>query len=110
VITATLILAVLFAAIGGYSWYTAPSLSEFKPAVRTQVVEKGIAGLSPAAAWKVWVNSYLTLARTGLQEFEDPNEAAIRQQISEHRFFAATMFVPAGIFLAAAGVAAVWRK
>lgn len=109
-ITATLLLAILFAAIGGYSWYTAPSLPKFDPELRTRVVEKGVSQLSPAAGWKVWFTSYLPLARQGLHEFPVENENAIRQQSTKHKFIAATMLIPAGILCAVAVIAALWRE
>jgi hypothetical protein len=110
VITANLILAALFAAIGGFNWYTAPSSPEFNAEVRANVVKEGISKLSPADAWNLWVNSYLPLARAGLQRFQIPNQAALRQEIAQHRFLATMMFIPAGIFLAVAVIAAARRS
>jgi hypothetical protein len=110
VITAALVLAMLLAIVGGYSWYTGPSPLKFDPELRTRVVEQGIAGLSPADGWRMWVNSYLTLARQGLQEFPAGNEQAFTQETAKHRIIAAAMLIPAGILIAVAIVAAAWRK
>ena len=110
VITAALLMAISLAGIGGYCWYTGPSLPKFDPASRMHVVENGIAELSPAAGWKIWVNSYLPLTRQGIQEFPLQNENAIRQQIARRKFIAMMLFIPAGIFFAAAMIAVMWRS
>lgn len=109
IIAAGLVLAALFAAASGLSWYTEPSLPKFDPVQRKQLIEERLASLSPAEGWQVWHEAYLPLAQTGLQEFQHRDEALIRQQVSQRRFFAITMLIPAGLFLVSAGLAAVWR-
>jgi hypothetical protein len=108
--TATLLLAIVFAACGGYSWYTAPELPEFDGEARMHAMEEAVTKASPTVAWREWYITYRPLARTGLNEFVNPNEARDRAMIEKHHFFAVTMLVPAGIFLAAAVVAALWPK
>jgi hypothetical protein len=110
VMSATLILAAVFAAIGGYSWYTAPPLPEFDAEARMQAMKEAVAGATPTAVWREWENTYRSLGTRGLSEFRNPNEERDREVIEKHHFFALTMLVPAGVFLAAAAVAALWPK
>jgi hypothetical protein len=109
VISAGLVLAALFSVVAGLSWFTKPSLPKFDPTERMQVVDERLANLSPAEAWRLWVDVYVPLDQTGLSEFQHLDEASIQQQISRHRFFTVTMLIPAGLFLASAALAAVWR-
>lgn len=108
-IAANLILALLLAASAGIAWYKEPSLPKFEPQAYTRFVENRVANSSPAEGWKMWVDSYLPLARTGVQEFQNINTQAIQRQIDRRRFFEMMMLIAAGVFVAAAAGFAVWR-
>ena len=109
-ITASLIVAILLAIASALSWYTEPTLPRFDPAARTRIVEENLARLTAVAGWRLWVDAYLPLSRTGLREYEYPEADAIRQQIARHRFNEATMLIGAGIFVGMAAIVAVWRS
>lgn len=106
VLTAGLILASLFAAIGGYFWRSEPAPpSEFDGDVRTAAVARDLDRWTPKFAFEIWRNQYEPILRRGrLDPFVNPAEKAVNQQITMHRIYRWT-FLGVAVVVAIGSVA-----
>ena len=77
VVAACVILAVACLLVAAASRYSQPELPTFDAAVRSSAVERGLAGLTPASAWRLWVDTYEPLAARGMSEFKPPGVVEI---------------------------------
>ena len=110
VAAAGLILASLFAGYALWSRFNEPTVPQFDPDYRTKAVDQGLEQMTPREAWKLWVEVYQPLAKSGFAVFEYPHKADIEQQIAQHRILQTTLFVIAAICVAIALTAVFWPR
>jgi len=106
VMAVCVILAVVCLLVAAASRYSQPELPTFDATAHRSAVERGLAGLTPTGAWRLWVDTYEPLAARGLSEFKPPGVVQIERQIAWHRLLQIGMTAAAATALAvAAGLA-----
>jgi hypothetical protein len=110
IIATCLILATGLGLWALWSRWTEPYVAPFDAAVRRQLVDDGLATMTPVQAWQVWIERYRPLAERGFQEMEHQHAAAIDQYVAKQRFLQKSLLGVAGCFALVAVIAAVWPR
>jgi len=105
---AGLIVAGLLAAYALWNRFNEPAVPKFDPDYRINAVNEGLTKMSPIESWKLWVEVYQPLAKSGFAVFENPHTAAIEQHIAQRRVLQTTLTIIAAICAAVALAAAYW--
>jgi hypothetical protein len=108
VAAAGLIFAGLLAGYALWNRVNEPAVPQFDPDYRSKAVDQGLEKMTPLDSWKLWVEVYQPLAKSGFAVFEHPHQAAIDQQIAQHRILQTTLLIIAGVCVAVAIAAAFW--
>jgi len=108
IVAACLILVAVLAAVAAWNWYTEPAVEPFNVEGRRQAVDEGLEKMTPAQAWRSWIEGYRPLAEAGFRVFENPHAAAIQDEIIRRRFLQKTLLVTAGVLATVAIVTAFW--
>jgi hypothetical protein len=103
-IAANVIIAALLLLGASANRFTEPTLPQFNPAARNQLVTTEIDKLSPAEAWKIWTENYRRLGRIGFVPIEHQLTQIIQQEIDQHRRVQLTLAGLAAIFTAIAAM------
>jgi hypothetical protein len=108
VAAAGFILAGLLAGYALWNRITEPAVPPFDPDYRLNSVNQGLEKMTPVESWRLWVEVYQPIARSGFEVFEHPYKAAIEQQQAQSRILQTTLLIIAGVSAAVGLAAAFW--
>jgi hypothetical protein len=110
VISASLVVTAVLAAIAAWSRWNEPAIPKFDPAVHLHNVEERLRTETPAQAWEWWIEYYRPLAQRGFPIFQAANSGAIQYQINRARFLQRTLLATAGLAALVGITAALWPQ